>query len=222
MTLRAVLFDADGVLLDSLSSHLKICEDKAREYGLALTIPDAAALKQMARKGVVISPMVRFFRAVGFSPELAEVAERDYQETFMKRYAPLPFPGVRNVLEALRAMNLRLGIVTANVRANVVAALGDAASLFEHDGIFASDNVPHFSKPRALELAMRALHVAPRDTLYVGDQRADWSAAEAAGAEFLGVAYGWGLSEEDWEFPVVRTVQEIPSAVETLARSSSR
>ena len=35
----AVLFDVDGVLLDSLTPHLQICKDKNEEYGLGLTIP---------------------------------------------------------------------------------------------------------------------------------------------------------------------------------------
>ena len=34
--IKLVLFDVDGVLLDSLVPHLRICQDKSREYQLNL------------------------------------------------------------------------------------------------------------------------------------------------------------------------------------------
>lgn len=222
MTLRAVIFDADGVLLDSLSSHLALCADKSREYGLSLEIPDAAELKRKVRAGVAISPMVRFFSAVGFPDALAEAADRDYQETFMQRYAPRPFRGVGPMLHALRVHGLRLGIVTSNVRANVVQALGPDVANFEDNGIFAFDTVPNFSKPLALRLATTALGVAPGDAVYVGDQRSDWEAAQASGVSFLGVAYGWGISEDDRDFPVASALDDIPSKLGEFAARASR
>ena len=45
--------------------------------------------------------------------------------------------------------------------------------------------------------------------IYVGDQPADWLAAREAGVNFLGVSYGWGISKEDKEFPVVDSVKGI-------------
>jgi phosphoglycolate phosphatase-like HAD superfamily hydrolase len=220
MKLRAVLFDADGVLLDSLSPHLQICEDKSREYGLALEIPDAPRLKALIRAGVPISPMLQFFRAVGFPEALAEAADRDYQAIFRKRYAPRPFSGVGPMLATLRTMGLKLGIVTSNVRANVVDGLGQNAAHFDPNSIFAFDTVPEFSKSRALELATNALRVAPAEAIYVGDQPADWRAAQANAMRFLGVAYGWGISVDDPDFDVVGTVEGIPQAIERLVANS--
>ena len=205
------------MLLDSLSSHLQICEDKSREYGLALKIPDAHELRNMIRAGVAISPMLQFFRAVGFPEDLAETADRDYQATFMKLYAPRPFSGVGPMLATLRTMGLKLGVVTSNVHSNVINGLGSNATHFDPGSIFAFDTVPEFSKPRALELATTALRVAPAEAIYVGDQPADWKAAQANGMRFLGVTYGWGISVEERDFDVVNTVEDIPEAIARLA-----
>src|SRR6478735_8396639 len=79
---RLALFDADGVLLDSLSPHLQICADKSREFNLGLTIPSPEEMKAMIRRKVRISPMKDFFTAVGFPDDIAEQADRDYQATF--------------------------------------------------------------------------------------------------------------------------------------------
>src|SRR5215471_316350 len=126
MTISAVLFDVDGVLIDSLEPHLKICRDKSREFKLGLKIPDARAFRDMVRRGVPISPMKQFFIAVGFPEPLAEKANADYQREFATRYAPAPFPGVKRMLKQLAVGGVALGVVTSNTRSIVTAALGDA------------------------------------------------------------------------------------------------
>jgi phosphoglycolate phosphatase-like HAD superfamily hydrolase len=207
--LKVVLFDVDGVLLDSLTPHLKICEDKSIEYGLGLKIPDATEFKKMVRRGVKISPMKYFFMAVGFPEEFAEKANQQYQRIFMQAYAPAPFPGVHETLRALCNAGRQLGIVTSNVRSNVVEALGPSSTFFRPDCIYAKDDMADLSKSQAITSAMNKFQCSPRETIYVGDQPADWEAAKAAGVKFLGVAYGWGISEDDKGFPIVREVREI-------------
>lgn len=216
---KAVLFDVDGVLLDSLTPHLKICEDKSREYGLGLKIPNASDFKVMVRKGIRISPMKYFFLAVGFPEEFAEKANQQYQRVFMQAYAPVPFPGVHETLKALRTAGLQLGIVTSNVKANVVVALGRSIQFFQPDHIFTKDDMAAMSKDAAIASAMSRLQVRPNETIYVGDQPADWEAAKAAGVKFLGVAYGWGISEKDRDFPVVREIREIYTYISERANT---
>ena len=206
--LKAVLFDVDGVLLDSLAPHLKICEDLNREYGIGLRIPEAAEFRNMVRGGMKISPMEHFFSAVGFPERLARRANRRYQEIFMQCYAPAPFPGTREMLQALHGLCLQLGVVTSNVAANVVAALGPSMDFFQAECIFSKDNMGA-SKREAVIAAMSVLSSGPAETLYVGDQPADRQAALEAGVSFLGVSYGWGISKEDVGFPIVGDVTEI-------------
>lgn len=207
--LRVVLFDVDGVLLDSLTPHLKICEDKSSEYGLRLRIPNASEFKAMVRRGVRISPMKYFFLAVGFPEEFAEKANRQYQEVFMREYAPAPFPDVPWTLKALHDSGLQLGIVTSNVRANVEEALGESMLLFRPDGVFSKDSAAGMSKSEAIASAIARFRVSPSEAIYVGDQPADWEAAKDVGVNFLGVTYGWGISDEDKDFPLAGEIVEV-------------
>lgn len=211
--LRAVLFDVDGVLLDSLTPHLRICEDKNVEYGLGLTIPNPSQLKEIVRRGVCISPMNYFFLAVGFPNEYAEQAFSDYKRIFMEQYAPAPFPNVNITLSKLHTSGLLMGIVTSNYRANVASALGDSMKLFHEECIFSKDNMIDTSKKDALISATRTLGVEPTESIYVGDQPADWQAAKAARLQFLGVTYGWGISADDKAFPKVSSVSEISDVI---------
>jgi putative hydrolase of the HAD superfamily len=97
-----------------------------------------------------------------------------------------PFPGVEALLDGLRHRGIRTGIVTdgnAAVQSRKVAGLGDVAARI--DVVVLTDALgPGFAKPSpvAFRVAGRLLDVAPRDTIYVGnDPRKDFAGARAAG-----------------------------------------
>jgi phosphoglycolate phosphatase-like HAD superfamily hydrolase len=209
--LRAVFFDVDGVLLDSLPQHLRFCEDKAREYGLReLQMPSVETFRQMVRRGVSASPMLNFFLAVGFPAPLASRGVRDYQLQFMSHYRPDKFPGTDAMLERLTDEGLSLGLVTSNIRANVEPALSDTMRFFDHRCMYFFDHFPEpQDKPWCLTEGTRILELTPEQCLYVGDQPADAAAAITAGQSFLGVSYGWGLPLDDAPFPIVDSVSAI-------------
>ena len=210
-TPRAVFFDVDGVLVDSLPQHLKICHDKAIEFGLRLKIPTVDEFRQLVRRGTKVSPMLYFFLAVGFPEDCARRAVLDYEREFMQRYRPNVFPGLNKMVTTLHSAGYRLGIVTSNTRANVVPALGDAMHYFEESCLFFFDR---YSEPKAKSWALaegaRLLGLAPQACVYVGDQPADATAAREAGVRFLGVTYGWGISEDDKQYETAKSITEIP------------
>jgi phosphoglycolate phosphatase len=212
--LTTVLFDVDGVLLDSLPAHLQICRDKNKEYGLGLRIPTPAQFKRMARsRRHRISPMKYFFKAVGFKEKDAEKADRQYRRIFAKKYPPRPFPGMYRALRSLDRAGLGLGIVTSNVRTNVVSALGTSIRFFRPQFIFSKDSAAGSSKAKSIRAALKVLKAKPEETIYIGDQQADWEAAKATKVNFLGAGYGWAISATDKGFPVVRDISGIPAYI---------
>ena len=207
---RAVFFDVDGVLVDSLPQHLQICHDKAVEFGLKLKIPSVDEFRQLVRRGTKVSPMRYFFLAVGFPEDLAARAVADYEREFIQRYRPKIFPGVGKMLNTLRTAGLRLGLVTSNTRANVVPALGNAMPYFEESCLFFFDRYPQpKTKSWCLAEGARLLGLEPQACVYVGDQHADAIAAREAGVRFLGVTYGWGISQDDKQYDTANSVAEI-------------
>ena len=140
--LQAVFFDVDGVLIDSLPHHLQICHDKAKEFAkdkkfkLDRTIPSEDEFRRMVSGGETVSPMQSFFQVVGFPEEYLDRAVDDYEREFMDRYHPEPFPGVEDMLRAVRGEGRILGIATSNTRENVIPALGESMKLFEESCLF--------------------------------------------------------------------------------------
>jgi phosphoglycolate phosphatase-like HAD superfamily hydrolase len=209
---RAVFFDVDGVLLDSLPQHLQICQDEAVKFGLNLKIPTVNEFRQLVARGVKVSPMLYFFLAVGFPEALAKRAVADYEKEFMRRYQPKPFAGTDKMLSTLRAAGIKLGLVTSNTGANVVPALGNSMNYFEESCLFFFDR---YSEPKTkswcLTEGTRLLGLPLQTCVYVGDQPADATAAREAGVPFLGVTYGWGIlaSDEQCEM-IANNIVQIP------------
>lgn len=208
--LQAAFFDVDGVLIDSLPQHLQICRDKAKEFGLNLAIPTTEGMRRLISRGVKVSPMINFFIAVGFPQAAAEKADADYRREFMQRYRPPLFPGVGVMLSDLRKAGLRLGLVTANTRANVAPVLGRAIRCFEQSSLFFFDEYPpSMTKSDCLEEGARRLGTRPSSCAYIGDQPADAIAARDAGFRFLGVTFGWGILPGTDQFETAGNPAEI-------------
>jgi phosphoglycolate phosphatase len=113
-----------------------------------------------------------------------------------------PFEGVAAMLSALDAAGIAWGIVTnkaTRFTAPIVAGLGLAGRA---GVVVCGDTTPH-SKPHPEPLlhAVRALALAPRQVVYVGDDLRDAQAARAAGMPMLAATWGYlGLGEpvHDW------------------------
>lgn len=209
-----VFFDVDGVLLDSLPQHLAMCADKAREYGLALAVPDLQQFRRMVASGVKVSPMLDFFLAVGFPPRLARRALDAYEREFAQRYRPDMFAGIAAMLQRLRKAGHPMGLVTSNIAANVEPPLRDVMANFDRRCLFYFDWYdPPRSKSWCLAEGARILAADPQDCVFVGDQPADAAAAREAGWRFLGVSYGWGLLAGDPAARIVDTPAQVADAI---------
>lgn len=194
---KAVIFDVDGVLLDSLPAHLQFCINKAVEYGLDIQMPDETLVRQWLADGRKISPMENFFLAAGFPQGLADKGAQSYATDFHKEFAANVYPGVQRMLITLKGRAV-LGLVTSNTRVNIESALGNLMPYFHPDLCYYVDSYPDKRPKHAyLRHIVHCLDVTPDQVLYVGDLPSDREAARIAGTRFLAVTYGWGFGIKD-------------------------
>lgn len=205
---KAVFFDVDGVLSDSLEQHLKFCRDMSDKLHLSVEVPSVADFRTKVARGARANPMKEFLRTVGFPADKLDQIDRVYQERFGKDYPVSKFPGIDNLLKKLAESGVPLGLVTSNVEANVKAVLGTALDHFDPKLRFFGSK-----KTAGLIKGVGLLSEEPADCVFVGDVPTDALAALQAGVGFVGVTYGWGILGNE-KFTTVNAVDKIASAVE--------
>jgi phosphoglycolate phosphatase len=174
----AVIFDADGTLLDSLPPHVEFCRAMAAQQGdrcaaVLAALPEAGDLAGC--RALSAAPMDNFLRKAGFAEELVPPLVAEYEASFADGFPVAPFRGTGAVLAALRrgsggdggaaggaaaaaaaaAAGLRLAVVSSNTAANVRRGLGSA--LCAHFEIISGiDNGPR-SKQDAIADCLRRM-----------------------------------------------------------------
>jgi 2-phosphoglycolate phosphatase len=188
MTSSAVLFDLDGTLADTAPDlaeavNRMLVEEGQRPVPLERLRPFASA----GARGLLHA-------AFGIKPDDPDYAA--LRETFLEYYAESVcrhtklFPGIAELLEALRARSVPWGIVTnkaTRFTERIVSTLG-----VEPDCLACGDTTPHLKPhPAPLLHAAAQLKLPPANCLYLGDDLRDMQAAQAAGARAIAVEWGY-------------------------------
>jgi len=187
---KAVLFDLDGTLVDSVGAYLEVARAAARHHGLEVTelqVRHALCSGTSFWKGVIPEGSVD-----GETLRKALFAHAAREWPRLLREHARPFSGLAATLDALRGRGLALGIVSG-ARPEVLELLRDVLDRF--DAVVLGQDVaqrkPH---PEGLLKCLRQLGVEASDAVYVGDTPVDIQASRAAGARAIGVLSGAGDS----------------------------
>jgi phosphoglycolate phosphatase len=194
-TLQAVIVDLDGTMVDTVGDF---------EVALRLTLADLGwppvgrdFIGRTVGKGSE-HLLTRTLAEVGAPADLHQRAWQLYQQHYLdiNGQHSAVFPGVVEVLQALRARGLRLACLTNKPQAfaQPLLALKGLDIYFDHT--FGGDAFAR-KKPDPLPLleTCKALGSTPATTLMVGDSRNDAEAARAAGCAVVLVSYGCNHGE---------------------------
>ncbi|SDC78594.1 HAD-IA family hydrolase [Ruegeria marina] len=191
-SLRLVLFDVDGTLVDSQAA---IVGSMTTAFG-ALGLPAPARSAILSIVGLSLpQAMARLAPQFGSGTQgkLVEAYKQSYHETRLATgaaHSPL-FPGAREVLEALHAVpHLLLGVATGKSKRGL-------DGLIEAHGLEkyfvtrqVADHHPSKPHPSMIDTARAETGVQACDTVMIGDTSFDMDMAAAAGV--AGIAVGWG------------------------------
>lgn len=183
----AVLFDWDGVVIDSSAQHEKSWELLAAETGLVL--PPDHFKRGFGRKNQIIIPEI-----LGWShdPEeiqrLADRKEELYRELVRESGVTI-LPGAREILSALHAEHIPAAIGSSTPRANLEAIFASTGLDRYFQAVVSAEDVVH-GKPAPdvfLKAAARLNHPPDRCVVFE-DALFGIEAAQRAGMKVVAVA----------------------------------
>ncbi len=186
--IRAVIFDMDGVLIDSEPVHQVATDEVARHFGLPPVPPDVFARYFFGRTDY--SGFVDYLAAVGRNdlsiPELIEANAEAYARRFATEVQP--FPDGLDALHAAHERGFRLAIVSGgrNSEVEAVVARFNLSDLL--DATVGGDDVP-IGKPDPAPYLLGAerLGLPPSQCLVIEDAPAGVASAVAASMRCLAV-----------------------------------
>lgn len=194
-SIRAVLFDLDGTLLDTAPDLVRALNRVRTEQGRE-PMPFEIARTQVSHGS---SGLIR----LGF-PDLQGDPLEQLRLRLLDHYSQqladgtALFDGCQQVLDGLAARGMAWGIVT-NKPGFLTTPLLAALALDRVAGcVVSGDTLPQRKPhPAPLLLAASQLSLAPEACLYVGDAERDVQAARAAGMPVLVARYGYLGPEDD-------------------------
>jgi pyrophosphatase PpaX len=187
--LRAVLFDLDGTLLDSIPLIRRTFEKVFADFGIPWG------------EGEVMKTVGLPLR------QAAEIYAPDQEEQFLKAYTEFYhdhqaemlelFPGTIETLDVLRRAGLRLGLVTSKRREPAVAGMSmTGLDRYISHVVALEDTGRPKPYPDCLLRGLELLAVKPGQSVYVGDSCYDVLTGKNAGVATTGVTWGIASQEE--------------------------
>ncbi|ETW97780.1 HAD family hydrolase [Candidatus Entotheonella palauensis] len=185
---NAVVFDFDYTLADSSAGILE-CIDYALQQ---MSLPSAPESRMRESIGLTLPKTLTFLTGnedpgtgAEFTRLFVEHADRIMADhTVLYETAP-------QVITALRAAGLPLGIVSTKYRYRIEGILRREALLEHFDIIVGGEDVTdHKPHPISLQQALRHLSCPPAHAVYIGDHSVDAEAAGRAGVPFVAVLTG--------------------------------
>ena len=209
--MKAVIFDLDGVIIDSEPIYYEVDKTLMREWGYEITdeflgryvgAADAAMWSEVKDLFHLSCPLEEMMRK-----------KKEYNRIFLARADLQPIDGIRELLASLKQSGKKIGLASSSPKhfINGILKKLDLISCFQ---VLVSGDEVARSKPEPdiFLLAARKLAVASADCLVVEDSQLGVQAAKSAGMKCVGYLNPHSghqdLSAADY---LVSSIRDIPA-----------
>lgn len=197
MGYRAVIFDMDGTLVDSLRG-ICACMNMALE---SLGYPPHSIEEYRQGVGNGLRELLRFLLR---GENVTEGELSRIMEVYLPLYGgpeamkrTVPYDGILPLLEELRRNGVRTGVLTNKDNRVAAGVVRECLGGFAFDAVRGYiDGQPNKPDHRAALEVAELIAVPPGDTLFVGDSDVDMITAARAGMTPVGVGWGYRSRQE--------------------------
>ncbi len=194
---KAILFDLDGTLLDTLQD----LTDSGNEVLKARGFPPHSLCDYRRFVGSGMAQLVHDIFPVGNQPTTEDEVQtilREYRDAYARNWknTTQPYPDIPETLDQLFAREIPCGVVSNKPHDYTLLCVDTFLGRWPW-GIVLGHRAQHPRKPDpdgALEAAGK-LGVAPADCLFVGDSDVDMQTA--VNAEMRGIGVTWGFRDPE-------------------------
>lgn len=187
MEKKTILFDLDGTLTDSGEGIINCAIVALQHFGLP--IPSREEMRVF-----VGPPLQETFLRFGVPADKTDEAIRVYRSRYIPigKFENTPYPGIRELLETLKAHGHSLYVATSKPEGMSVEILEhfDLARYF--DGICGATMDTSRSTKEAVIAYLLEQNGRADNMVMVGDTKFDILGAKAHGIPAIGVAWGYG------------------------------
>ena len=223
--IRAVLFDLDGTLIDTLPDlHAAAC---AMLNDLGRPPLPLESIRAYVGRGIpnlikrVLANSLHVAEDPNPPPPEAVASYRRHYARENGRNAKV-YPGVLEGLASLRAQGVPLGVVTNKADTFIQPLLEQTGLSGYFEVLVGGDRLPKVKPdPMPLVWACGRLGVSPAEALFIGDSINDALAARAAGCPVFLLPYGYNEDRDVHELDCDAIVESVRDAVKLIRTSET-
>jgi HAD superfamily hydrolase (TIGR01509 family) len=181
---QAVIFDNDGVLVDSEPLHHRAEAATMRHFGAEINADDFKAYVGLSM-AKMLGDWIDKFKIKASIEEMIRFHEANLQNIFQEEVQPTPH--VLPLVHHLRQKNYLLAVASSSTRALVELGLRKLGILSLFNSVLCGDEISHLKPDPSIYLKTAdRLQVAPANCLVIEDSHVGVIAAKAAGMFCVG------------------------------------
>jgi len=180
--IKAVIFDIDGVLLDSFEANLKFYQNLMTKSGYS--IPSREDYLQLFHLSLM--DVIKKITKSSSETEINRIFELGKSHKMLHATEPPPMTKNAEKVVDILSKKYLLGIVTSRIKEGVYES-PELAKLQRYFKVVVSyqDTTNHKPHPEPLLLAVKELEVKSEECVYIGDVENDIKAGKAAGMKTI-------------------------------------
>jgi HAD superfamily hydrolase (TIGR01509 family) len=187
--LDGILFDFDGLILDTETTIFQAWQQKFREYGQELLLEEWAEI--IGKSGSDFGPIKDFLNSIGddkIQYQIRQEVSRREMEMVIKQK---PLPGAVDLIKKTKQAKKKLGIVSSSSTEWVIQHLTRVELIEYFDDLSCSDEVDEAKPDPALyKLGLKKMGCEPSKVIVLEDSPNGVLAAKRAGLYCIAVPNG--------------------------------